>query len=70
MSGFEVEFDGKVIGKNEDATTPEAKREVENLGFGNHGLVIRTAGGEVLFKQPDHDVNLDDVRGKLQELVQ
>ena len=69
VSGLEVEYDGKVIGNNEDATTPEAKREVENLGFGNHGIVIRTAGGKVLFKQPDHDVNVDDVRNKLQELV-
>ena len=69
VSGLEVEYDGKVIGTNADATTPEAKLEVENLGFGNHGIVIRTAGGEVLFKQPDHDVNVDDVRNQLQELV-
>ena len=60
VSGFEVEYDGKVIGKNEDATTPESKRVVEEQGWGNHGIVI-TANDDVVFAQPDHDVNVDDV---------
>ena len=69
VSGFEVEFDGKVIGENVDATTPESKREVEKHGFGNHGIVVRSGKGDVVFTQPDHEVVVDDVRAKLRELV-
>jgi hypothetical protein len=41
----------------------------EGLGFANHGLVIRSADGETLWSQPDHDVKIEDVRAKLQELL-
>ena len=70
MSGLEQEFAGKVIAHNVDATTPESKAACQALGFANHGLVIRSADGETLWKQPDHEVNIDGARGKLRELLQ
>jgi hypothetical protein len=69
VSGLEKEFPGKVVAKNVDATTPESKKAVKELGFGNHGLVIRSAEGKVLWKQPDHDVDMDDVRKELHRLL-
>ena len=69
MSGLEQEFPGKVVASNEDATLPEAEPIIRDLGFRNHGLVVRTAGGEALWSQPDHEVNLDEVRAKLDELL-
>lgn len=69
MSDLEQEFPGKLVANNVDATTPDAERAVRELGFGNHGLVIRSAGGETLWKQPDHDVRIEDVRQALQELL-
>jgi hypothetical protein len=62
VSGLAEEFPGQVRAQNVDATTPEAKKAIQELGFKSHGLVIRSADGKVLFKQPDHTVNLDDAR--------
>lgn len=69
MSGLEKEFEGRVKAQNVDATTPEAKKAIKELGFGTHGLVIRSADGKVLWKQPDHDVKMDDVRKALKDLL-
>jgi hypothetical protein len=69
VSGLEKEFQGRVVAKNVDATTPESRKAVKELRFGNHGLVIRSAGGKVLWKQPDHDVDMDDVRAELHRLL-
>jgi hypothetical protein len=69
VSGLEKEFPGKVVARNVDATTPAAKKEIKELGFANHGLVIRSAKGDVLFKQPDHDVKMDEVRKELTSLL-
>jgi hypothetical protein len=69
VSGLEKEFPGKVVAKNVDATIPAAKKEIKELGFENHGLVIRSAKGEVLFKQADHKVKMDDVRKELTALL-
>jgi hypothetical protein len=62
VSGLEGEFPGQVKAQNVDATSPEAKKAILELGFKSHGLVIRSSDGKVLFKQPDHTVNLDDAR--------
>ena len=70
VSGLEQEFEGKVLASEFDATTPESKEIIQALGFQNHGLVIRSPEGEALWKQPDHEVNVDDVRGQLEELLQ
>lgn len=69
MSGLEQEYKGKVVAENLDATTPENAKIVKSLGFENHGLVIRDAGGKVLWKQADHGVKVDDVRKELDRLV-
>ena len=69
MSGLEDEFPGKVKALNVDATTPENKEIVQKLGFKTHGLVIRSSKGKVLWKQPDHDVNMDDVRKEIKKLT-
>lgn len=69
MSGLEQEYKGKVRGRNLDATTPENKKIVQELGFENHGLVIRSPEGKVLWKQPDHEVKLEDVRNELNRLL-
>ena len=69
MSGLEEEFSRQVVAQNLDATTPEAKKDIESLGFKNHGLVVRSQDGQVLWTQADHTVNVDDVRKKLGELL-
>ena len=69
VSGLEKEFPGKVVARNVDATIPAAKKEIKELGFENHGLVIRSAKGDVLFKQADHKVRMDDVRKELTTLL-
>ncbi len=69
MSGLEQEFPGKVKAQNLDATIPENKIIVKELGFKSHGLVIRSADGKTLWKQPDHDVKMDDVRQAIQNLL-
>lgn len=69
MSGFEQEFPGKVKAANVDATTPESKKAVQELGFKSHGLVIRSADGKVLWKQADHDVKIDAARKALGDLL-
>lgn len=69
MSGLEREYKGGVRGQNLDATTSENKKIVQSLGFENHGLVIRSADGKVLWKEPDHQVKMEDVRRELDHLL-
>ena len=69
MSGLDQEYKGRVHGQNLDATTEENKKIVRDLGFENHGLVIRSGDGKVLWKEPDHEVKMDDVRKELDELL-
>ena len=61
MSGLDKEYSGKVRGQNLDATTPVNKKIVKELGFENHGLVIRSADGKVLWKQRDHEVKMEEI---------
>lgn len=69
VSGLEKDFPGQVKARNVDATTPDAKKAIQELGFKSHGLVIRSADGKVLHKQPDHTVNIDDARKALAEIL-
>ncbi|HYX19602.1 MAG TPA: hypothetical protein VFA98_02010 [Thermoanaerobaculia bacterium] len=69
MSGLEQEYKGRVQGENLDATTPENRKIVKELGFDNHGLVIRSSDGKVLWKEPDHEVKVEDVRRELDKLL-
>ena len=70
MSGLEQEFPGKVVAHNVDAKQPAAIDEIRKLGFESHGLVIRSGEGEVLWKQPDHEVDVEQARRKLRELLE
>ena len=70
MSGLDREFTGRVVGKNADATTPEAKSIVRALGFESHGVVIRSPEGKVLWTEADHDVKMEDVRAALGRLLE
>jgi len=69
VSGFAQEFPGKVAAENVDARSPEGAAAVKELGFRSHGLVIRSADGEVLWKQPDHTVKVEDTREELRRLT-
>ena len=69
MSGLEREFPGKVKARNLDATTPENRRIVKGLGFQSHGLVIRSAEGKTLYKQPDHDISITTARIAIADLL-
>jgi hypothetical protein len=69
VSGLETEYKGKVRGQNLDATTEENKKIVHALGFESHGIVIRSAGGETLWKEPDHAVKIEDLRKELDRLL-
>ena len=69
MSGLAQDFPGKVKSQNLDAKTPENQKIVKELGFRTHGLVIRSADGKTLWKQPDHDVVMDDVKKAIADLL-
>ena len=69
MSGLEQDFPGKIKAQNLDATTPENKKIIKDLGFQSHGLVIRSADGKTLWKQPDHDVQIEEVRKAIKDLL-
>jgi hypothetical protein len=69
VSGLEQDFPGSVKAQNLDATTPENKNTVKELGFKSHGLVIRSSDGKTLWKQPDHDVDMEDVRKAIKDLL-
>jgi hypothetical protein len=69
VSGLEQEFPGKVKAENVDASGEEARKAIKELGFKNHGLVVRDANGKVLHKQPDHTVDMDAVRNAIKEIL-
>ena len=69
MSGLEKEFPGKVTAHNVDATTPESRKAIRDLGFKSHGIVIQSTDGKVLWKQPDHTVQMDSVKEALHEIL-
>ncbi|MEO8347883.1 MAG: hypothetical protein ABI610_03140 [Acidobacteriota bacterium] len=69
MSGLEAEFPEKVVARNVDATTDESRKVVQELGFKNHGLVIRSGDGTAVWRQADHDVAIADVRSELRRLI-
>jgi hypothetical protein len=69
VSGLEQEFPGKVSARTIEATDPERADEIRALGFATHGLVIRSKDGAVLFKQPDHTVDIPTVEGAIRQIL-
>ena len=57
------------MAENLDATTSDTAPICKELGFQNHGLVVRDASGTVLWKQPDHEVVIEDVQAAIKELL-
>lgn len=70
VSGLEQAFPGRVSAKNVDASTPESRKAIKDLGFRSHGLVVRAKDGRVLLKQPDHTVNVEVVMQALAGMLQ
>jgi hypothetical protein len=70
VSGLEKEFPGKVEVRELDATTKENAPLMKKLGFENHGLVIRSLDGKVLWKEPDHEVQIEHVRAAIRRLLE
>ena len=69
VSGLEQEFPGQVKAENVDASGEEARKAIKELGFKNHGLVVRDAKGKVLHKEPDHTVDMDAVKKAIQDIL-
>lgn len=70
MSGLATEFPRQVTTVSIEVATPTTREEIAALGFHSHGLVIRSPEGEMLWKQADHDVNVEDARQALRELLE
>ena len=70
VSGLEQKFPGKVTARNIDASDPERLEEIRFLGFSTHGLVIRSKDGTMLFKQPDHRVDISVVERALNQILE
>ncbi len=47
---------------------PGAAQAVKALGFRSHGLVIRV-GDEIVFRQPDHRVDIEEARAALKRIL-
>ena len=69
VSGLEKEFEGQVKAENVDAMTPESKKVIAELGFKNHGLVVRAPDGTVVHKQPDHAVDIALAKKAIAEIL-
>ena len=67
---FGEKYGEKIVAQNVDATTPEAAAICKELGFNNHGLVIRDGEGNKLWSQPDHSVVIEEVEAALDSLLE
>lgn len=69
VASLEKDFPGKVTVESLDANSPEAAEMTKRLGFKEHGLVIRSHRGAVLYKATDHKLKMEDVREQLQQQI-
>ena len=69
VASLEKEFPGKITVESLDANSPEAAEMTKRLGFKEHGLVIRSARGAVLWKATDHKLQMDEVREQLKNQI-
>ena len=69
MSDLEKEFPGEVKAVNLNAREEESQKVIKEQGFDTHGLIIRDAKDEVVWKQPDHKVKMDEVRAEIRKLL-
>ncbi len=61
-------YPGQLTVRTVEHLEPEVKAAVAQLGFKSHGLVMRR-GGEVVFRQPDHRVEVEQVRLALERML-
>lgn len=66
---LEQDFPGQVTVESMDATSPEGSKMAKMLGFREHGLVIRSHRGAVLWKGTDHKLKIEDVREELKKQI-
>src|SRR4029079_6860864 len=69
VAELEHEFPDGVRVRTVDAMSPEGVRAIERLDLEGHGMVIRSARGFVLWKQPRHDIDMREVREQLKTLL-
>lgn len=69
MSGLEKEFPGEVKAENLSARDAESQKVIKAAGFQTHGLIIRDANDEIVWKQADHTVKMDEVRAAIRKLL-
>ena len=62
------QYPGQLTVRTVEHLEPEGVAAVKRYDFKRHGLVI-TRGDEVLFRQPDHRVEVEQVRLALARLV-
>jgi len=65
VASLEQEFPGKISVESLDANSPQAAEMTKRLGFKEHGLLIRSHRGAVLYKAMDHKLEIDEVREQL-----
>jgi len=70
VSGLEKEFPGQVKTENLNAREEESRKIIKEQGFDTHGLLIRNAKDEVVFKQADHKVKMKEVRAEIRKLLE
>lgn len=61
-------YPGRLTVRTVEHLEPEGREAVKKYNFKSHGLVI-TRGDEVLFRQPDHRVEVEQVRLALDRLL-
>ena len=69
VSGLEKEFPGEVKSENLNAREPDSQKVIKEQGFTTHGLLIRNAKDEVVWKQADHKVKMKAVRAEIRKLL-
>ena len=69
VSGLEKEFPSDVKAEILNAREAESQNVIKEAGFKTHGLIIRNAKDEIVWKQADHTVNMKKVRAAIRKLL-
>lgn len=69
VATLEKDFPGQVRVESLDAKAPGSARMVRMLGFQDHGIVIRSRRGAVLWKAGSHNLKMNEVRDQLSILL-
>ena len=70
VNGLEEEYQGTLECEILDATTSDSKAQIQAYGFGNHGLVIFDAQGNVEKKMDGHLMTEPEIRQAVQEVME